>query len=132
MDLSGTHTICIGVLQLSMVRGASNKQNNKSFRKISIESNRKSRLSIAMILLMLLSVAVPTISQAPQILEDTNERYHTSNGTLDDASTSTLLSNLNTTNPIEVIGVMDDSQQVHLVWIENGTNPQLYYALIST
>ena len=132
MDLSGTHTMCIGVLPLSMVRGASNKQNNKSFRKISIESNRKSRLSIAMILLMLLSVAVPTISQAPQILEDTNERYHTSNGTLDDASTSTLLSNLNTTNPIEVIGVMDDSQQVHLVWIENGTNPQLYYALIST
>ena len=132
MDLSGTHTMCIGVLPLSMVRGASNKQNNKSFRKISIESNRKSRLSIAMILLMLLSVAVPTISQSPQILEDTNERYHTSNGTLDDASTSTLLSNLNTTNPIEVIGVMDDSQQVHLVWIENGTNPQLYYALIST
>ena len=132
MDLSGTHTMCIGVLPLSMVRGASNKQNNKSFRKISIESNRKSRLSIAMILLMLLSVAVPTISQVPQILEDTNERYHTSNGTLDEASTSTLLSNLNTSNPIEVIGVMDDLQQVHLVWIENGTNPQLYYALIST
>ena len=85
-----------------------------------------------MILLMIFSLAAPSISPISQVLEDRNETFHTSNGTLDDVSTSTLLSNLNTSNPIEVIGVMDDSHQVHLVWIENGTNPQLYYALIST
>jgi hypothetical protein len=106
--------------------------NNISSRKISIENKQKSRLSIALIMLMIFSVAAPSMSQTPQVLEDTEVRYNTANGTLDDASTSTLLSNLNTSNPIEVIGVMDDSQQVHLVWIENGTNPQLYYALIST
>jgi len=115
-----------------MVRGSDSVQTNISLRKYSIGNKRKSRLSIVLILLMVFSVAAPSISPISQVLEDTSERYETANGTLDDVSTSTLLSNLNTSNPIEVIGVMDDSQQVHLVWIENGTNPQLYYALIST
>ena len=116
----------------NMVRGSGSVQTNISLKKYSIENKYKSRLSIAMILLMIFSLAAPSISPMSQVLEDKNESFHTSNGTLDDVSTSTLLSNLNTSNPIEVIGVMDDSQQVHLVWIENGTNPQLYYALIST
>jgi hypothetical protein len=115
-----------------MVRGSGSVQTNISLKKYSIENKYKSRLSIAMILLMIFSLAAPSISPISQVLEDRNETFHTSNGTLDDVSTSTLLSNLNTSNPIEVIGVMDDSHQVHLVWIENGTNPQLYYALIST
>ena len=121
-----------GCISDNMVRGSGSVQTNISLRKYSIENKYKSRLSIAMILLMIFSLAAPSISPMSQVLEDKNESFHTSNGTLDDVSTSTLLSNLNTSNPIEVIGVMDDSQQVHLVWIENGTNPQLYYALIST
>ena len=121
-----------GCISDNMVRGSVSVQTNISLRKYSIEDKYKSRLSIAMILLMIFSLAAPSISPMSQVLEDKNESFHTSNGTLDDVSTSTLLSNLNTSNPIEVIGVMDDSQQVHLVWIENGTNPQLYYALIST
>ena len=115
----------------SMVRGADSMQNIFSSREYSIENKRKSRLSIVLILLMVFSVAAPSISPVSQVLEDTDERYETANGTLDDASTSTLLSNLNTSNPIEVSGVMDNFQRVHLVWIENGTSPQLYYALIS-
>jgi len=103
-----------------------------SLRKISIENTRKSRLSVALIMLMILSVAAPSMSSTPLLLEKEDNRYHTANGTLDDASTSTLLSNLNTSNPIEVSGVIDDNQRVHMVWIENGTNPQLHYALIST
>jgi hypothetical protein len=103
-----------------------------SSRKLTLENKHKSRVSIALITLMIISVAVPMMPNNSPILEYNEERYHTANGTLDDTSTSTLLSNLNTSNPIEVSGVMDDSQRVHLVWIENGTNPQLYYALIST
>ncbi len=115
-----------------MVRGFASAQNNILSRKLSLENKRKSRVSIALITLMIISVAVPMMPNNSPILEYNEERYHTANGTLDDTSTSTLLSNLNTSNPIEVSGVMDDSQRVHLVWIENGTNPQLYYALIST
>ena len=81
---------------------------------------------------MLLSVMAPSLSPSIDNLDKEQEIQYTANGTLDDTSTSTLLSNLNASNPIEVIGVMDDSQRVHLVWIENGTNPQLYFALIST
>ena len=110
-----------------MVRASANMSNNISSRKISIENKQKSRLSIALIMLMIFSVAAPSMSQTPQVLEDPEVRYNTANGTLDDASTSTLLSNLNTSNPIEVIGVMDDSQQVHLVWIENGILRQKHH-----
>ena len=42
------------------------------------------------------------------------------------------MSNLNTSNPVEITGVMDDLSRVHLVWIENGSQPLLQYALIST
>ena len=96
------------------------------------ENRYKSRLSIALTLIMFLSVIAPSLSPSIDNLDKEQEIQYTANGTLDDTSTSTLLSNLNASNPIEVIGVMDDSQRVHLVWIENGTNPQLYFALIST
>ena len=96
------------------------------------ENRYKSRLSIALTLIMFLSVMAPSLSPSIDNLDKEQEIQYTANGTLDDTSTSTLLSNLNASNPIEVIGVMDDSQRVHLVWIENGTNPQLYFALIST
>ena len=94
------------------------------------ENRYKSRLSIALTLIMFLSVMAPSLSPSIDNLDKEQEIQYTANGTLDDTSTSTLLSNLNASNPIEVIGVMDDSQRVHLVWIENGTNPQLYFALI--
>ena len=77
----------------------------------------KSRLSITLTLIMLLSVIAPSLSLSIDNLDKEQEIQYTANGTLDDTSTSTLLSNLNASNPIEVIGVMDDSQRVHLVWI---------------
>ncbi len=51
---------------------------------------------------------------------------------LNNFATQTLMSNLNTSNPVEVIGVMDNMSRVHLVWIENGSQPRLQYALIQT
>ena len=101
---------------------------------VNLDSNdrNKSRLSISLTLLMMLSILAPSFSPSITNLDLEGEIQYTANGTLDDTSTSTLLSNLNASNPIEVIGVMDDSQRVHLVWIENGTNHQLYFALIST
>ena len=85
-----------------MVRGFASAQNNILSRKLSLENKRKSRVSIALITLMIISVAVPMMPNNSPILEYNEERYHTANGTLDDTSTSTLLSNLNTSNPIEV------------------------------
>ena len=97
---------------------------------VNLDSNdrNKSRLSISLTLLMMLSILAPSFSPSITNLDLEGEIQYTANGTLDDTSTSTLLSNLNASNPIEVIGVMDDSQRVHLVWIENGTNHQLYFA----
>ena len=94
------------------------------------ENRYKSSLSIALTLIMILSVMAPSLSSSIDNLDKEHEMQYTANGTLDDTSTSTLLSNLNASNPIEVIGVMDDSQRVHLVWIENGTSPQLYFACL--
>ena len=47
-----------------------------------------------------------------------------------DSDAQTLLTNLNANNPIDVMGVMDDSNRIHLVWIENTSTPLLRYALI--
>ena len=115
-----------------MVRSSAIMKDNKLPIINNIENRHKSRLSIALTLIMILSVMTPSLSPSFDNLDKEQEIQYTANGTLDDTSTSTLLSNLNASNPIEVIGVMDDSQRVHLVWIENGTNPQLYFALIST
>jgi hypothetical protein len=65
-------------------------------------------------------------------LEPVESRHDTANNTLNDTSTQTIMSNLNTSNPTEVTGVMDDLSRVHLVWIENGSQPVLQYALIAT
>ena len=84
---------------------------------INTENRYKSRLSFTLTLIMFLSVMAPSLSPSIDNLDKEQEIQYTANGTLDDTSTSTLLSNLNASNPIEVIGVMDDSQRVHLVWI---------------
>jgi len=115
-----------------MVRGFDEQRNDKHTWKLTNGNRRNFRLSLTLVFLMITSVAAPSLSSVSSTLEPTSERYFTANGTLDDTSTTTLLSNLNTSNPIEVTGVMDDQQRVHLVWIENGTMPQLHYALIAT
>ena len=65
-------------------------------------------------------------------LEPVESRQDTANNTLNNTATQTIMSNLNTSNPAEVTGVMDDLNRVHLVWIENGSQPLLQYALIAT
>ena len=71
------------------------------------ENRHKSRLSISLTLIMFLSVMAPSLSPSIENLDKEQEIHYTANGTLDDTSTSTLLSNLNASNPIEVIGVID-------------------------
>ena len=65
-------------------------------------------------------------------LEPVESRHDTANNTLNNTATQTIMSNLNTSNPVEVTGVMDNLSRVHLVWIENGSQPLLQYALIQT
>ena len=65
-------------------------------------------------------------------LERNQVEYETSNNSLNDSAIQTLMSNLNATNPVEISGVIDDLNRVHLVWVENTSLPSLQYALIST
>ena len=81
-------------------------------------------------MLMLASVAVPSLSSQSAVLEDESVRFHTANGTIEESDAQTLLTNLNANNPIDVMGVLDDSNKIHLVWIENSSTPLLQYALI--
>ena len=115
-----------------MVREFGTQHEDKQTQKLSDLNRRKFHLSLTLVFLMITSIAAPSLSSVAPTLEPAAERYNTANGTLDDASTTTLLSNLNTSNPIEVTGVMDDLSRVHMVWIENGSLPQLHYALIAT
>ena len=82
--------------------------------------------------MMVASLFAPSMSTDLSLLEPVESRHDTANNTLNDSSTQTLMSNLNTSNPVEVTGVMDNLSRVHLVWIENGSQPRLQYALIAT
>ena len=81
-------------------------KDNKSPIVNNIENRHKSRLSIALTFIMIFSVMAPSFSSSIDDLDKEQEIQYTANGTLDDTSTSTLLSNLNASNPIEVIGVI--------------------------
>ena len=89
-------------------------------------------MSMLITAILVASLFAPSISLGQLSLEPEQTRHYTANNTTDEAATQALLSNLNTSNPIEVTGIMDDQGRVHLVWIENGTSPMLQYALIST
>ena len=104
--------------------------NNRKNRRIEVE---RAQLASALVLLMLASLAAPSLmatSTASEELEPELTRFPTANGTVDESDAQTLLSNLNANNPIDVMGVMDDSNRIHLVWIENASTPLLRYALI--
>ncbi len=104
---------------------------------LSAELNRieteKAKLASILALLMLTALAAPSLlslSAESQELAEEPTRFPTANGTIGDGTAQTLLSNLNANNPIDVMGVIDDSNRIHLVWIENSTTPLLRYALI--
>ncbi len=104
---------------------------------LSAENNRieieRAQLAATLALLMLTALAAPSllsISAESQELAEEPTRFPTANGTIDDSDAQTLLTNLNANNPIDVMGVMDDSNRIHLVWIENTSTPLLRYALI--
>ena len=96
------------------------------------EKTAKSQMSVLITAILVTSLFAPSMSLGMISLEPDQPRSFTANNTTDDAAPQALLSNLNTSNPIEVTGIMDDQGRVHLVWIENGTSPMLQYALIST
>ena len=96
------------------------------------EKTAKSQMSVLITAILVTSLFAPSMSLGMISLEPDQPRSFTANNTTDEAATQALLSNLNTSNPIEVTGIMDDQGRVHLVWIENGTSPMLQYALIST
>ena len=81
---------------------------------------------------MMASLFAPSLSTDLSFLEPVESRHDTANNTLNNTATQTIMSNLNTSNPVEVTGVMDNLSRVHLVWIENGSQPLLQYALIQT
>ena len=104
---------------------------------LSAELNRieteKAKLAGILALLMLTALAAPSLlslSAESQDLAEEPTRFPTANGTIGDGTAQTLLSNLNANNPIDVMGVIDDSNRIHLVWIENSSTPLLRYALI--
>ena len=95
-------------------------------------NNRKKQLTIFLASIMVASLFAPSLATVAPALEQSETRHETSNNSLNDSSIQTLMSNLDTTNPVEMTGVIDDLSRVHLVWVENGTQPTLQYALIST
>ena len=104
---------------------------------LSAENNRieikRTQLAATLALLMLSALVAPSLLAAsgePEELANEPTRFPTANGTIDDSDAQTLLTNLNANNPIDVMGVMDDSNRIHLVWIENTSTPLLRYALI--
>ena len=104
---------------------------------LSAENNRielkRTQLAATLTLLMLSALLAPSLLAAsgePEELANEPTRFPTANGTIDDSDAQTLLTNLNANNPIDVMGVMDDSNRIHLVWIENTSTPLLRYALI--
>ena len=94
--------------------------------------NSRKRLTIFLAYVMVASLYFPAMTAVEPILEPSEARYETSNNSVNDTAIQTLMSNLNTTNPVEITGVIDDLNRVHLVWVENVTLPTLQYALIST
>ncbi len=97
-----------------------------------IHNTRKKQLTLFLASIMVASLFAPSLTTDVSFLEPSETRHETANNTLDHTSTQTIMSNLNTSNPVEITGVMDDLSRVHLVWIENGSQPMLQYALIST
>ena len=94
---------------------------------------KQTQLAATLALLMLSALLAPSLLATfgeQEKLANEPARFPTANGTIGDSDAQTLLTNLNANNPIDVMGVMDDSNRIHLVWIENTSTPLLRYALI--
>ena len=115
-----------------MVRQPAPDRYNRPTRHVRYESTRKKQLTLFLAFVMIASLFAPSLSTDLSFLEPVESRQDTANNTLNNTATQTIMSNLNTSNPTEVTGVMDDLNRVHLVWIENGSQPLLQYALIAT
>ena len=72
------------------------------------ERTHKKRLTLFLAFVMVTSLFTPSLSTDLSFLEPVESRYDTANNTLNNTATQTLMSNLNTSNPVEVTGVMDD------------------------
>ena len=115
-----------------MVRQPAQDRYSPPTRHVRNESTRKKQLTLFLSFVMVASLFAPSMSTDLSFLEPVESRHDTANNTLNGSATQTLMSNLNTSNPVEVTGVMDNMSRVHLVWIENGSQPRLQYALIQT
>ena len=115
-----------------MVRQPAQDRYTLPTRKDRILNTKKKQLTIFLTSIMLASLFAPSLSTDVSFLEPSETRHETANNTLNDSATQTIMSNLNTSNPVEITGVMDDLSRVHIVWVENGSQPLLQYALIST
>ena len=115
-----------------MARHPAQDRHNSRTRKSRPAFNGKKQVTIFLAYIMGAALFAPSMAIDPPILEQDDYRHETSNNSLNDTAVQTLMSNLNTTNPVEITGVIDDIGRVHLVWVENTTLPTLQYALIST
>jgi len=115
-----------------MVRQPAQDRYSPPTRNVRNESTQKKQLTLFLASVMVASLFAPSLSTDISFLEPAETRHDTSNNTLNNTATQTIMSNLNTSNPVEVTGVMDNLNRVHLVWIENGSQPMLQYALIAT
>ena len=113
-----------------MVRGRTLTTFNSNTSHQKQKNAQKGQLAITLVVLMLTSLAMPSIHVENTQLESSSEARFTANGTISDSDAQTLLSNLNANNPIDVMGVVDDSNRIHLIWIQNTSTPLLQYALI--
>ena len=110
-----------------MVRQPAQDRYTLPTRKDRILNTKKKQLTIFLTSIMLASLFAPSLSTDVSFLEPSETRHETANNTLNDSATQTIMSNLNTSNPVEITGVMDDLSRVHIVWVENGSQPTIQH-----
>ena len=115
-----------------MARPHARDRHGSPTRKNGTQTKGNKRLTLFLAYIMVASLLAPSMTNGTPLLESTEKRHETSNNSVNDTAIQSLMSNLNTTNPVEITGVIDDLSRVHLVWVENVTMPTLQYALIST
>ena len=89
-----------------MVRQPAQDRYTLPTRKDRILNTKKKQLTIFLTSIMLASLFAPSLSTDVSFLEPSETRHETANNTLNDSATQTIMSNLNTSNPVEITGVM--------------------------
>jgi hypothetical protein len=67
-----------------------------------------------------------SISPTEELKYEGQTKYHTSNNTINDSATQTLLSGFNTTSNVDVVGVFDSQANSHVVWSQFQSNSLIY------